>query len=431
MTFPNEELPVQIEYFFDRLWPLMRSLTGDGVRATHDILGEILPLQRTEVPSGQQVFDWTVPKEWVVRKAYIIRPDGEKILDIKDNNLHLVSYSIPFQGTLPLTELDNHLHSLPDLPNAIPYVTSFYEPRWGFCLTDNQRKCLPDGDYEVVVDTELTDGSLTISEALLPGESSEEVLISTYTCHPSLANNELSGPLVAAFLYRRLASISKRRLSFRFAFFAETIGCIAYLALREPLLRERLIAGYVITCAGDRAPFTYKYSRRGNTLADRAAEYVLKDMEGVRYVPYSPIGSDERQYCSPGFNFPVGSLMRSMYGTFEEYHTSLDNKNFIDFGALAETVEVYARLCTTLDANNSFISQNPFCEPQLGKRGLYPNRGSDKVAERLEALLWLLNLSDGQHDLLSIATRSGLSIENLDHAAQQCLAKGLIKCNIT
>ncbi len=257
------ETPTQIEALFDRLWPLLRSLTGEGVRATHDILSEYVPLQRIEVPSGTQVFDWTVPEEWNVRDAYLIAPDGRRIFDVADNNLQLVNYSVPFRGTLSRAALDAHLHSRRDMPDAIPYVTSYYQPRWGFCLSEVERQALPDGDYQVVVDTELSKGALTMSEAVLPGLESDEVLISTYTCHPSLANNELSGPLVAAFLYRRLAAWPERRLTYRFVFAPETIGAIAYLAMRGDHLRERLVAGYVVTCAGLDTHFTYKRSRRG------------------------------------------------------------------------------------------------------------------------------------------------------------------------
>lgn len=417
-----------IEALFDRLWPLLRSITGEGVRASHDILSEVLPLQRIEVPSGTQVFDWVVPKEWIVREAYVIAPDGQRILDVDDNNLRLVNYSVPFRGTLSRTTLDNHLHSRPDLRDAIPYVTSYYEPRWGFCLSANERAAMPDGDYNVVVDTELKDGALTISEAVLPGQETDEVLISTYTCHPSLANNELSGPLVAAMLYRRLAAWPERRLTYRFVFAPETIGAIAYLSLRGDHLRDHLVAGYVATCCGLNTHFTYKRSRRGESFADRAALHALKSLGAdYRIRDFAPTGSDERQYCSPGFNLPVGSLIRGAYGEYPEYHTSLDNKALIDFAAIRGTVDIYEAMCRTLDRSETFENLLPYGEPQLGRRGLYPTLGAVDQAGRVQAMMWVLNLSDGDHDLLSIAERSGLSIDQLWPAAIAAEKAGILR----
>jgi aminopeptidase-like protein len=425
---PEADGVEQLEVLFDRLWPLFRSLTGEGVRATHDILSEYLPLQRIEVPSGTRVFDWTVPKEWVVREAYIIAPDGRRILDVADNNLRLVNYAVPFRGTLSRRALDGHLHSRPDMPDAIPYVTSYYEPRWGFCLTESERAALPDGEYEVVVDTELKDGALTISEAVLPGLESDEVLISTYTCHPSLANNELSGPLVAAMLYRRLAAWPERRLTYRFVFAPETIGAIVYLALRGDHLRKHLVAGYVATCCGLDTHFTYKRSRRGDTVADRAAIHAVEALGAeYRVRDFAPTGSDERQYCSPGFNLPVGSLIRGAYGEYPEYHTSLDSKALIDFAALAGSVDAYEAICRTLDRNVTFENLAPFCEPQLGRRGLYPTLGAADQAERVQATMWVLNLSDGTHDLLSIAERSGLPVDQLWPAAVAAEKAGVLR----
>jgi aminopeptidase-like protein len=417
-----------IEALFDLLWPLLRSITGEGVRATHDILSEVLPLQRIEVPSGTRVFDWVVPKEWMVREAYVIAPDGRRILDVADNNLRLVNYSVPFRGTLSREALDKHLHSRPDMPGAIPYVTSYYESRWGFCLSQNERKALPEGNYGIVVDTELKDGALTISEAVLPGLETDEVLISTYTCHPSLANNELSGPLVAAMLYRRLAAWPERRLTYRFVFAPETIGALAYLSLRGEHLREHLAAGYVVTCCGLDTHFTYKRSRRGESLADRAALHALKSLGADHRVrDFAPTGSDERQYCSPGFNLPVGSLIRGAYGEYPEYHTSFDNKALIDFAVLRGTIDLYESMCRTLDRNQSFENLLPYGEPQLGRRGLYPTLGAADQAERVQAMMWVLNLSDGNHDLLSIAERSGIPIDQLWPAALAAEKAGILR----
>lgn len=419
----------ELEAVFDRLWPLPRSLTGEGVRATHDILAERLPLQRHEVPSGRKVFDWTVPPEWVVRQAYVEAPDGERILDVHRNNLHLVGYSVPFTGTVSREELDDHLYSLPDRPDAIPYVTSYYAPRWGFCLPDRQRRVLASGDYRVVVDTELVQGSMTLSEAVLPGDTDEEVLLSANTCHPSLANNELSGPLVAAFLYGRLAAWPRRRLSYRFAFLPETIGAIAFLALRGEHLRRRLRAGLVLTCAGDGGALTYKRTRRHGSLTDRAAEQVLPGFGPVRWRDFTPTGSDERQYASPGFDLPVGSLMRTMYGEYPEYHTSDDDRSLIDFDALQGSIDAAEALCRAVDVGGArYRNLAPFGEPQLGRRGLYPDLTlAAKNVGAADAIFWLLNLSDGDHDLLAIAERSGLPLEALVDAAERCAAAGLLE----
>ena len=443
---PRESLS-DIEALFDRLWPLLRSLTGAGARATHEILGEFMPLTRIEIPSGTQAFDWTVPNEWLVREAYVVAPNGRRMLDVAANNLHLVNYSISFRGKLSRRELDAHLHSRPDLPDVIPYVTSYYEPRWGFCLSERERKALPDGDYEVVIDTQLVHGSLTISEALLPGSSQDEVLISTYTCHPSLANNELSGPIVAAFLYRRLAATPHRRLTYRFVFAPETIGAIAYLSMRGDHLRQRMIAGYVVTCVGLNTHFTYKRSRRGDSLADRAALKALKQPGiDLRVRAFAPTGSDERQYCSPGFDLPVGSLMRGAYSDYPEYHTSGDNKSLISFAALQGSIDAYEAICRmlesvgtrpvvaaekticrALDDSATFRNLFPYGEPQLGRRGLYPTLGTADQNRRVEAMMWVLNLSDGNHDLLAIAERSGVSIRELWNAALAAEKKDVLK----
>lgn len=423
--------PAEIAEYFDRLWPILRSITGPGVRRTHDILGELIPLERIEVPSGTAVFDWTVPLEWVPREAYVITPDGRRILDVAENNLHLVNYSVPYRGRVTREELDTHLHSLPDRPKAIPYITSYYQERWGFCISQEQRDSLPDGEYDVVVKTELIDGSLTVSEAVLPGDEPSEILFSTDTCHPSLANNELSGPLVTAFLYRRLAAMPRRRFTYRFAFLPETIGAIVYLARYGEGFRDNLRAGYVVSCVGTDAPFTYKRSRRGDTEADRAAIWTMERFRGnsFKVIDFNPAsGSDERQYCSPAFNLPVGSLMRSVYGTYPEYHTSLDNRELVSFEAMSESVEAYYRICETLELNGRFQNLIAECEPQLGKRGLYASiGGAVQMAAETAATLWMLNYSDGKHDLLGIAEKSGQDIRLLAQAAEKCVKAGIAR----
>jgi aminopeptidase-like protein len=418
----------RMEAYFDRLWPLRRSISGEGLRRTHDILSDLIPLRRHEVPSGTQVLDWCVPPEWVVRSARLEGPGGEKIVDLADHNLHLINYSAPFTGTLSKAELDKHLHSLPDLPDAIPYVTSYYERRWGFCLTHRQRSALSEGDYSIVIDTDFRDdGSITLSDCVLAGESDHEVLLSTYTCHPSMANNELSGPLAVAFLYSLLAALPERRLTYRFVFCPETIGSIAYLAENGEHLRRRLVAGLVVTCCGDRAPFTYKKSRRGTALGDRAARCALQRWPEARYLEFFPNGSDERQYCSPGFDLPVGVLMRSPPASYVEYHTSLDNKGAISFETLAETTEALFWYCWVLENNLVPLSRKPFGEPQLSKYGLMSGTGASRAnSARMAPLKWLLNLADGTCDLIAIADRSGQPFEHLVAAAGDCIRAGLV-----
>lgn len=423
----------RLEDMFDRLWPITRSICGPGLRDTLDILGDVMPHQRIEVPSGQPIFDWTAPREWHAREAYVIAPDGRRMLDLAVNNLHLVNYSVGFRGRLSRSELDHHLYSLPDQPDAIPYVTSYYAPRWGFCLSERERRSLPEGDYDVVIDTEHKDGSLTLAEAVLPGREDREILFSSYICHPSLANNELSGPLVLAFLYNRIASWPDRRLTYRFVLCPETIGALSYLHLRGDHLRRQVEAGYVITCVGDigvpERRFTYKRSRAGNTLADRAAIHTLSQTLAAPFktVDFAPDdGSDERQYCSPGFNLPVGSLMRTMYGQYPEYHTSLDNRSLMSFPSMQGSVDAYELIASLLDGNVRYRNLSPYGEPQLGRRGLYATEGNH-VNAATSAVLWTLNLSDGEHDLLSIADRSGHPFPRILEAAKRAEQAGLLE----
>jgi len=418
----------EIERLFDHLWPICRSITGPGYRESLDILSEIMPTERLRFKTGTVIYDWTVPKEWTPRKAYFIDPKGRKHADFSVNNLHLLGYSIPMQREMSLRELKPHLFTLPDQPAAIPYRTSYYVERWGFCLSHREFLSLKEGRYKVVIDTELKNGSVELGETFLPGETRQEILFSTYLCHPSLANNELSGPLITAFLYKRLAARRKRRFTYRFVVGPETIGTLCYLSLRGKHLASKLAAGFVVTCAGDDGLFTYKCSRRGDTLGDRAARIVLRDAGKHRLVPFTPIGSDERQYCSPGFNLPVGSLMRTMYGQYPEYHTSLDNKDLINFKAMLRTVEVYERVVDAMEANKVWISLHPYGEPQLGKRGLYPTLGAGKEIEKKRlAMMWFFNLADKDHDLLAMAERSGCSIDLLQTVAHEAAEAGLVK----
>lgn len=422
----------QIEKYFDRLWPLNRSLTGNGNRETLKILSEIADIKITEVPSGTECFDWTVPPEWNVKEAWIKDNSGDIIADFKDNNLHLMGYSEKFSGYLSLIELKEHLYSLPGQPEVIPYLTSYYKNRWGFCLSHNQLLNLKDDTYEVKIDSELNpEGSMTMGEAILKGDTDEEVLLSTYICHPSMANNELSGPLVTSFIYNKLKEKKNRRYTYRILYLPETIGSIYYLSKQGEHLKNKLAAGFVITCIGDKGNYTYKKSRRGNTIADRASELILKQTE-KNYVieKFFPTGSDERQYCSPGFDLPVGSLMRTRYGKYKEYHTSADNKEFISFKSMEDSVFKYLEILDVIENNFTYLNKMPYCEPQLGKRGLYPTIGSKKdTSEFVNSLMWILNLSDGTNDLIEMSDRSGIKFNILANAAADLMKSGLIEIN--
>jgi aminopeptidase-like protein len=415
----------QLHSFARELFPICRSITGDGVRQTLSKIGERIPLAISEVPTGAEVFDWTVPREWNIRDAYIKTLQGDRVVDFQRNNLHVMSYSLPVHTVLPLRDLRPHLHSLPDHPDWIPYRTSYYREDWGFCLSHKQMMALEETDYEVCIDSSLEPGSLTYGECFLPGQSTEEVLISCHVCHPSLANDNLSGVTVATALAESLLGI-KLRYSYRFLFIPGTIGAITWLA-RNKALTERIRHGLVLTCVGDAGGFHYKKSRRGDAEIDRALEHVLRHSgESAEFLEFSPYGYDERQYCSPGFNLPVGCLMRSTWGTFPEYHTSADNLDFIHPGQLARTLQVCLSVCNVLENNRRYVNQNPFCEPQLGKRDLYRSTGGKSIDTEIHARLWVLNLSDGEHSLLDIAERCGLPFSTVLDAANLLRAGGLL-----
>ncbi|MEM9325477.1 MAG: DUF4910 domain-containing protein [Bacteroidota bacterium] len=421
----------EIEDYFDRLWPITRSLTGDGVRDSLKILSEILDLEVTEVPSGTPCFDWHVPAEWNIREAWIKNDRGEKVVDFAVNNLHILGYSEPFQGKMGFEELKSHLYTLPDHPTWIPYLTSYYKRRWGFCLSHEALERLDkEATYEVYIDSDLDDaGTMTVGEAVIQGQSKEEILFSTYICHPSLANNELSGPLVSSFIYQQLKDRKDLKYTYRFLFIPETIGSIYSLSVKGEHWKELLKAGFVITTIGDPGLFSYKKSRRGNTLPDRAALLVLDQMEAEYNVEdFFPSGSDERQYCSPGFNLPVGSLMRTRYGKYPEYHTSADNKDFISFEAMEESVWKYLEVIEVIERNDHYINTMPYCEPQLGKRGLYPTLGSQKGhSDFVRNMMWMLNLADGEHDLIDIARRSGIKVEEFYPVLDELIKNGILK----
>jgi len=407
----NKNLEKRLESYFDRLWPIARSITGKGYRDSLEIFEEIIRTTRHKFKTGSKVFDWEIPKEWVVNEAYFIDPDGNRHAVFAKNNLYLINYSAPFSGVVSLDELKKHIHTLPDMPDAIPYLTSYYEERWGFCISHNELKSLKPGNYKVHIDTKFIDGHVEVAEAVLEGESKEEILFSSYLCHPSLANNELSGPLVLAFLYELIASLPSRKYTYRFVIVPETIGALCFLKLRGNHLRSNLVAGYQITCIGDRGKFTYKHSRNGDTLSDRVARIVIKQYGEHRVRTFNPaIGSDERQYCSPGFNLPVGSLMRTMYTEYDEYHTSKDDKSFIDFPSMAESIRAYFEIVTLLEKNGIWKNTVMNGEPQLGRRGFFRTLGAQIDSEECDkAMWWVLNLSDGEHDVIDIAQRSNIS----------------------
>jgi aminopeptidase-like protein len=403
----------------EELYPICRSITGEGVRETLRRVQRLVRLELHEVPSGTAVFDWTVPKEWNIRDAYVKDRQGNRVIDFRQSNLHVVSYSRPVHQRMPLAELRKHLYSLPEHPDWIPYRTTYYNNNWAFCLSHRQLEALPDGEYEVCVDSTLTDGHLTYGEFVLPGASDEEVLVSCHVCHPSLCNDNLSGIAVATFLAAGLAQGPRPRYTYRFLFIPGTIGSITWLALNEQCA-ERIRHGLVITCVGDGGRFTYKKSRRGDAEIDRVVSHVLKHSGSEWTVEdFFPYGYDERQYCSPGFNLPVGCLMRSPHGSFPEYHTSADNLDFVRPEYLEQSLARYRDVVEVLEANRRYVNLNPKCEPQLGKRGLYSAIGGDSEAARKQlAMLWVLNLSDGYHSLLDIAERSGIHLAIVSSVAR-------------
>lgn len=407
------------------LYPICRSITGEGFRASLRRLAELLPIQFTDVPTGTRVLDWTVPQEWNIRDAWIADGSGRRVVDFRDCNLHVVNYSVPFRGQMTLAELRPRLHTLPAQPDLIPYRTTYYAEDWGFCLAHRVLEQLPEGEYEVCIDSVLAPGRLTYGECVLPGATPEEILLSVHSCHPSLANDNLSGMAVAVCAARQLAGVPRRH-TLRVLFIPGTIGSITWLAQHEQDAVARIRHGLVLSCLGDPGPTTYKRSRRGDALVDRAAEHVLRLAGHHRLLDFVPYGYDERQYCSPGFDLPVGCLTRTPNGKFPEYHTSADNLDFVRPEFLEESLARLLAILEVLDHDSRYLNLNPKGEPQLGRRGLYRNTGGKSPPGHEMALLWVLNYSDGGHTLLEIAERAGMPFRTIADAAEALLAAGLL-----
>ncbi len=409
------------------LHPICRSITGDGVRETLKIIGNVIPLTVNEVATGTKVFDWTIPKEWNIKGAYIKNSKGEKVVDFNDSNLHVLNYSIPINKKVSLENLKKHLFTIPEYPDWVPYRTSYYIENWGFCMSHNRFLELRSDEYEVVIDSSLKDGHLTYGEYLIEGDKQEEVLISCHICHPSLCNDNLSGIVVSAFLAKHLRKVSTK-YSYRFLFIPATIGSITWLAINEPN-GTKIRHGLVAANLGDPGKFSYKKTRQGNAEIDQAVINALtnsgRDYEVIDFFPY---GYDERQYCSPGFNLPVGCLMRTPHGRYPEYHTSADNLDFVRPQNLADSFSMYLSVLDIIENNNRYLNQSPKCEPQLGKRGLYKKICGQRDSKTRElAMLWVLNLSDGKHTLLDISDRSGLTFDSIKCAADALVKHDLLK----
>jgi len=421
-----------LEDLLNRLWDIPRSLTGNGVRKSFQILYEHVPYKIHEVPSGKEVFDWKVPLEWNAREAWIVTPTGQRIANFSENNLHLMGYSEPVDKTVTWDELASHLYVDRQNRHFIPYRTSYYQRDWGFSLAAEAYDRLPrEGDYHVYIDSTLEDGKLTYGDIVLKGRSCKEIFFSSYICHPRMANNELSGPILQSLIYKYVSSIENRRCTYRFLLAPETIGSIVYLEKYGEHLKSNMRAGFILTCVGLDTHFTYKRSRRGDSYVDRITERVLEKTRRVKSAdvdirPYYPYGSDERQYCSPGFNLPVGSIMRGVPGEYPEYHSSADDKDLLSFDALLDVFQVYKEIIDDIESDRFYCSSILDCEPRLGSRGLYPSIGGSQHGEEIRALNWVTNLSDGDHSVKDIVEFSGLPVDAIERALGLLLEAKLI-----
>jgi aminopeptidase-like protein len=423
----------RIEYRFDELWPFTRSITGPGFRESLDILQKDIPLEIESVSSGTDVFDWEVPPEWRISEARLTGPDGSVYADLEETNLAVVNYSTSINQKLSLEELDNHLYTLPEHPGAIPYVTSYYERNWGFCLPHDVYESLPNGEYHAYIDTELDEaGELNYGHTVLEGESDREILLSTYLCHPSLANNELSGPLVMSSLFRRISQWNSRKFTYRFVVVPETIGSLTYLSRYGDHLQEQLVAGLVLTCLGGPEPtLSFKETRRGDTLLDDLVHHLTDQKDSnFRIRRFDTGGSDERQYCSPGFNLPVGQFARTVYGEYNGYHNSMDTKEFMGIDPLVNASETIERFLRTLEYAGYYMNQQPYGEPMMSKRDLYPTVNSPDSGSRGDLttkMMRILNFSDGTNSLVDIAERYNVSIDELEPATDALMNSDLLE----
>jgi len=424
--FKKKQTGNNIFNLIERLYPICRSITGDGVRETLSIVSEIIPLTVHEVASGTKVFDWQIPPEWNIRDAWVKNSNGDKIVDFKVSNLHVLNYSIPVDKKVTLSELKKHLFTLPDYPDWIPYRTSYYNRTWGFCMAHNQYKNLGEDTYHVMVDSTIEPGSLTYGEFFIPGKTDDEVLISTHVCHPSLCNDNLSGITIAAFAARQLMK-KDSHYSYRFLFVPGTIGSISWLSKNKDKVKN-IKHGLVLTLLGDTTAYHYKKSRMGDAKIDRIVEHILQHVDQeFKLIDFCPYGYDERQYCSPGFNLPVGRFSRKPHGEFPEYHTSADNLDFVKKDKLVESLELLFSIFEVIENDKTYLNLQPYGEPQLGKRGLFSKIGGAGNSKDYQmALLWVLNLSDGLHSLLSIAERSGLPFRLILDAAQALIKADLL-----
>lgn len=417
-----------IHAFARELWPLPRSISGEGLRATLRAISARAPgLELIEVASGSQVLDWIVPDEWRIAEAWIEAPDGSRIVDFAHNNLHVVGYSTAVDAVLPLAELQQHLHSLPGQPDAVPYVTSYYQRRWGFCLSHRQREALVEGDYRVRIDASHFPGSITLGELLIPGDSEQEILLSSYCCHPSMANNELSGPCLLTWLAQWIAALPRRRYSYRIVFVPEMIGSIAYLALNRGVMREHTIAGFNLSCVGDERAWSYLPSRHGDSLADRVARHVLWHLApGYERYTWRDRGSDESNYCAPGIDLPVASVMRSRYGAYPEYHTSLDTLDtVVTPRGLGQSFALYRRMIETLEQHCHPVAR-VLGEPQLGRRGLYPSLSVKGSSAPVRTMLDLISMADGCTALVDIADACGVPVWELEPTLERLCDAGVL-----